>query len=333
MAKALVTGGAGFIGSHLVEALLSQGWEVAVLDNLTTGSEANLAAVRDRIGFHRGDIRDLDALRQLSRGCDTVFHQAAVVSVPKTMEDPVATAAVNELGTLNVLEAARRGGVRRVVLASSCAVYGDAPHLPVSEGQEAAPRSPYALQKLAGELHARLYHQCFGLQTVALRYFNVYGPRQDPSSPYSGVISIFMQCTRQGLPATLHGDGRQSRDFVFVRDVVAANLCAAAADAIRDGSVFNVGTGRQIEIGQLWQAIAALAGQPAETRQGPERPGDVRASQADTHRADELLGFRAHWSLKQGLADTLKWFQGAAGRTDKAAGQHAAADRSGTTTP
>ncbi len=306
MGKALVTGGAGFIGSHLVEALVSQGWEVTVLDNLSSGKRSNLDAIADRIDFHLGDILDLPLLERLCRGCHMVFHQAAVVSVPQTVADPIETSRINDLGTLQVLEAARRAAVARVVLASSCAVYGDDPRLPKAEHLPPAPRSPYAVQKLVGEFHARLYHELYGLPAVALRYFNVYGPRQDPSSPYSGVISIFMARAAAGLPATLHGDGRQTRDFVFVRDVVAANLRAAMAPGA-SGQVFNVGTGRQVAIAQLWEMICQLAGGRLAAAYEAERPGDVRASVADTRLSEEQLVFKADCLLEAGLSETYRW--------------------------
>jgi len=306
MGKALVTGGAGFIGSHLAEGLVEHGWEVVVLDNLSTGKRSNLDAIAERISFHQGDILDLPLLERLCRGCVLVFHLAAVVSVPQTVSDPVSTARVNELGTLQVLEAARRAAVTRVVLASSCAVYGDDPHLPKREDLPPAPRSPYAVQKLTGELYARLYNDLYSLPTVSLRYFNVYGPRQDPSSPYSGVISIFMTRAAADLPATLYGDGRQTRDFIFVRDVVAANLRAAVAPHA-GGGIFNVGTGRQVQIDRLWEMIGCLA----ECRRAPrfeaERVGDIRASVADTRLSAEGLSFEAAYPLEEGLSDTYRW--------------------------
>ena len=245
--KALVTGGAGFIGSNLVDALLREGADVKVLDNLSTGRLKNLERVERQIEFKQGDIRDIETVKSICYGCDIVFHQAAVVSVPQTVEDPLMSAAVNDTGTLNVLEAARNVGVKRVVLASSCAVYGDDPELPKQEHMIVKPQSPYAVQKYTSEMNAGLYYELYGLETVCLRYFNVFGPRQDPTSPYSGVISIFMASAAQGRQPIIYGDGMQYRDFVFVNDVVNANLLAAVADKAK-GGVFNIGTGQYVTI-------------------------------------------------------------------------------------
>ncbi len=304
--RALVTGGAGFIGSHLVDALAARGCRVTVLDNLSTGSLANLAQLDDRIGFVQADIRDEGALAQAAGGAEVIFHQAAVVSVPGSVQDPVGSASVNEAGTLGVLDAARRLGVRRVVLASSCAVYGDDPDLPKHENLPPAPSSPYAVQKLCNELYARLFHRLYGLETVCLRYFNVYGPRQDPSSPYSGVISIFIRRALAGEAPAIHGDGSQSRDFVFVADVVRANLLAAASPPAA-GSLFNVGTGEGVRIDRLWQLIADLSGSAAVPRRLPPRAGDVHASRAATRHAAAGLGFRSRFSLREGLEETIRW--------------------------
>lgn len=306
--RALVTGGAGFIGSHLVEALLAAGCRVAVLDDLSSGKRSNLEAVAGRIDFYEGDIRDHDTLNRAVAGCDLVFHQAAVVSVTRTVEDPLGSSAVNATGTLQVLEAARRNQVKRVILASSSAVYGDDPQLPKHEGMTPQPLSPYAVQKLTGEHYARLYARLYGLQSVCLRYFNVFGPRQDPSSPYSGVISIFLTCAADARQPCIYGDGRQSRDFVFVQDVVQANL-ASATTASAQGDVFNVGTGRAIEIRELWRRIARLAGTPIEPAFAPPRAGDIVASVADIRRAGDLLGYRPAWSFADGLATTYDWYR------------------------
>jgi UDP-glucose 4-epimerase len=304
--SALVTGGAGFIGSHLVDALLDHGVSVAVLDNLTSGREENLAPVRDRIDFRKGDIRDADALADACQGRDVVFHEAAVVSVPQTVEDPVGSALVNDIGTLQVLEAARKSGVRRVVLASSSAVYGDDPTLPKREDMAPLPKSPYAVQKLTGEFHAALYQELYGLETVCLRYFNVYGPRQDPSSPYSGVISIFMDKAFAGEAPKVHGDGEQSRDFVFVADVVRANLLAASVEAAAGGR-FNVGVGDAVTINQLWGHVARMSGLDLSPEYGPPRPGDIRHSRSAIERARGILGFEPAAAFEDGLARTLEW--------------------------
>ena len=311
-ARTLVTGGGGFIGSHLVDALLDAGSRVTVLDNFSTGRKANLAHVADRIRLVTGDIRDGRALADAMDGCVLAFHLAAVVSVPQSVADPLGSAAVNDTGTLQVLETARRLGVRRVVLSSSCAVYGDAPEMPKRESQRPHPQSPYAVQKLAGEYYARLYSELYGLPTVCLRYFNVYGPRQDPSSPYSGVISIFMDRVVRRQAPVVYGDGRQYRDFVFVADVVAANLQAAAAPGA-DGGVFNIGTGRFIRIGQLWDRIRSLDGLDLLPTFAPDRQGDIRESVADIGCARAQLGYAPGIDIDQGLARTFDWYRHSTG--------------------
>lgn len=306
--KVLVTGGAGFIGSHITQSLAEEGCAVTVLDNLASGHIENLDPVKEKIRFIQGDITDLARVMDAVRGCEVVFHQAAVVSVTQTVDDPVGSALVNDLGTLKVLEAARLAGVRRVVLASSSAVYGDAPQLPKKETMPLAPLSPYALQKLTNEWQAALYSKLYGLQTVCLRYFNVFGPRQDPSSPYSGVISIFMARAVDGLAPTLYGDGSQTRDFVFVKDVVRANLLAACRSEAA-GRIFNIGTQQATEIGALWQKVARLADNPAVAGYGPPRVGDILHSLADIEKARDLLGFLPATLLDDGLGQTLAWYR------------------------
>jgi UDP-glucose 4-epimerase len=305
--KALVTGGAGFIGSHLVDGLLSEGCEVAVLDNLSTGRLSNLSHIKDRITFYKADIRDLEPLEKAARDCDVVFHHAALVSVPRTVDNPVDSAMVNEMGTLFVLEAARKNNVKRVVLASSSAVYGDDPALPKHESMNLKPQSPYAVQKLTGEFYARLYHDLYGLETVSLRYFNVYGPRQDPLSPYSGVISIFMNKVCSKKAPFIYGDGNQFRDFVFVKDVVRFNLMAASADKA-SGKIFNVGTGRYIRIKELWEKISQLAGNNGKPKYEPPRPGDIMESVASIDYAGKTLGFKPEYSFDKGLEETFKYY-------------------------
>jgi UDP-glucose 4-epimerase len=308
MQKCLVTGGAGFIGSNLAERLIGDGVQVRVLDNLTTGFLENLKPFLGDIDFKQGDVRDLDTLQEVMVGVEVVFHQAAVVSVPKSVEDPIETAMVNDLGTLHVLEAARRAGVRRVVFASSCAVYGDLPQLPKGEDVETRLLSPYAASKLHGETHAVLYGDLYGLETVCLRYFNVYGPKQDPTSPYSGVISIFMDRAVRGELPTIFGDGEQYRDFVYVADVVQANLLAAYRDNIA-GAVINVGTGSSVTVNSLWENISQFAGVEGEPERAEERPGDIRDSVADISRARELLDYEPHYSFKEGLELTWEWYR------------------------
>jgi UDP-glucose 4-epimerase len=305
--KALVTGGAGFIGSHLVEELLSEGCQVTVIDDLSTGCLSNLSHIKDRITFYKADICDQETLGKASKDCDIIFHLAAVVSVPKTVDKPVDSAMVNEMGTLFVLEAARKNNVKRVVFASSSAVYGDDPVLPKHENMNPRPQSPYAVQKLSGEFYTRLYLDLFGLETVSLRYFNVYGPRQDPSSPYSGVISILMTKASSKEHPVIYGDGNQYRDFIFVKDVVRFNLLAADAGKA-NGKIFNVGTGRFIRINSLWEMISKLAGIDIKPEYEPPRPGDILESVADIDRAEKFLGFKPDYSFEKGLKETFEYY-------------------------
>jgi len=305
---ALVTGGAGFIGSHLVDRLVAQGTRVTVIDNLSTGRPENLDRSRAHIRFFHGDIRDGDLLGEAIAGCDVVFHLAAVVSVTETVDDPLTSASINDQGTLAVLETARTQGCARVVLSSSCAVYGDDPRMPKDEGMRPKPMSPYAVQKLAGELYAGVYSDLFGLETVCLRYFNVYGPRQDPSSPYSGVISIFMSRALKRQPVTIYGDGLQYRDFIYVQDVVDANLLAAVQPAV-GGGVFNIGTGRRVRINDLWTAVASIAGWHRPPVYASPRSGDIRESVADVERSGRRLGFTPAVAFEKGLAETYAWYR------------------------
>ncbi|MBT8358781.1 MAG: SDR family oxidoreductase [Deltaproteobacteria bacterium] len=307
--KVLVTGGAGFIGSHLVDALLSDGCQVVVLDNLSTGRLSNLKHIIDKISFHKGDICDKESLNKAVKGCDTIFHQAAVVSVPQTIEDPVGSAKINELGTLLLLESARKHGIKRVVLASSCAVYGDDTQLPKFENMLPKPLSPYALQKLTTEYYARLYNDLYGLETVCLRYFNVYGPRQDPTSPYSGVISIFLSKGLSKETPIIYGNGKQYRDFVFVGDVVKANLLAAIAEGTI-GEVFNIGTGKYVTIDRLWGMTCDLCGLNMKPKYKPSRPGDVVESVANIDHAETVLCYQPEYSFEKGLKITFTWYKG-----------------------
>jgi nucleoside-diphosphate-sugar epimerase len=307
--SALVTGGAGFIGSHLVEALVAGGCRVTVLDDLSSGRESNLAPVAGRITFMRGSICDRESVTKAAAGCEVVFHLAAVVSVPKTVDDPLGSAAVNETGSLNMLEAARGARARRVVFASSSAVYGDDPTLPKRENMPPKPLTPYAVQKLVVEYYLRVYQSLYGLETVGLRFFNVFGPRQDPSSPYSGVISIFMNKALSGELPVIYGDGRQSRDFVFVGDVVQA-LISAAKSASAPGKVFNVGTGKSLTISGLWEMIAALSGCGGKPVNKPPRFGDIPHSLSAIDSAAADLGFVPRVSLEGGLGLTLDWYRG-----------------------
>ena len=307
---ALVTGGAGFIGSHLVDELVANGCRVTVLDNLSTGHRHNIDHLGDRIDFVEGDIRDAGLLDRVVKGCEVVFHQAAVVSVTQSVQDPSHACEVNDLGTVRVLDASRRSDVRRVVMASSSAVYGDDPRLPKTEEMAPRPLSPYAVQKLTGEFYASVFKGLYGLETVCLRYFNVFGPRQDPSSPYSGVISIFMAKAAAGQAPTIDGDGGQSRDFVYVKDVVRANLLAAT-EAAAAGRIFNVGTGTSIRIRDLWKLIGELSKVKIDPVFGSPRAGDIRESVSDINEIGRSLGFTPQVELRQGLIDTLAWYRAA----------------------
>jgi len=307
--KALVTGGAGFIGSHIVDALVSSGCKVTVLDDLSTGRLSNLEHLKDNITFYKGDIRDRKALDTAVKDCEVIFHQAAVVSVPQTVEDPVGSAMVNEVGTLSLLESARKNNVKRVVLASSCAVYGDDPQLPKRETMVSKPLSPYAVQKLTGEYYARLYTDLYGLETVCLRYFNVFGPRQDPTSPYSGVISIFMSKAVSKEAPVIYGDGKQYRDFVFVNDVISANLLAASVDEA-SGKILNIGTGKYVAIDSLWEMACHLCSLNIKPEYKTPRDGDIVESVANINQAKTVLGFNPKYSFEEGLKVTFDWYKG-----------------------
>ena len=311
--RVLVTGGAGFIGSHLVRACLAAGEEVRVFDDLSTGKRENLREVARDVELVTGSVEDFGALEKATRGCEVVYHQAAIASVPRSVEDPRGTHAVNATGTLNALEAARRVGARRFVFACSTAVYGDDEVLPKREDMPPRPRSPYALQKLMGEAYCEQYARLFGVEAVPLRYFNVFGPRQDPRSMYAGVIPIFVTTLAAGRRPRIFGDGRQSRDFVYVSDVVAANRAAARAPARAIGVPINIGRGARTSLLELLGLIAAALGKPApEPVFEPERPGDVRHSQADASRAADLLGWRAEVALEDGLRETVRFYLEAA---------------------
>jgi UDP-glucose 4-epimerase len=306
-ASALVTGGAGFIGSHLVDELVRVGCRVRVLDDLSSGRIENLSATADKIEFIQGDIRDIDSVLRAAKGCGAVFHLAAMVSVPQTVADPLLSTAVNIMGTATVLEAARRQKCRAVIFASSCAAYGDDPHLPKTEQMPTRPMSPYALQKLTGEQYMTMFHQSYGLCAVSLRFFNVYGPRQDPSSPYSGVISIFMNRALAAKAPTIYGDGRQSRDFIYVTDIVRALLLAA--DPAAGGRVFNIGSGSRVSIAALWDKIGALAGVRIPAQSAAARAGDIRHSLASIELARRLLKFEPAVGLDAGLGQTFEWYR------------------------
>jgi UDP-glucose 4-epimerase len=308
----LVTGGAGFIGSHLVERLLDEGARVRVLDNFSAGSRANLAGAarhRGRLEVVRGDVRRLAAVERATRGVEVVFHQAAMRSVPRSVKDPLGANDHNVNGTLNVLEAARRCRIRCVVYASSSSVYGDRPELPKREDQPPAPISPYAVSKAAGEQYAAVWTRLYGLATVGLRYFNVYGPRQDPKSQYAAVIPRFILWALRGKPLEVHGDGHQSRDFTYIDNVVDANLRAARApDAA--GEVFNVGCGTRVSLLDIVARLETLLGRPLERRHTPPRAGDVAHTLADVDKAKRLMSYTPLVDFDDGLRRTLDYFKG-----------------------
>jgi UDP-glucose 4-epimerase len=300
MANCLVVGGAGFIGSHLVEALVGRGDTVRVLDDLSTGHLHNLAGVDGKFEFIRGDILDEETMRRAMTGIDRVFHLAAMVSVPQSMVQPAKAELVNALGTLNVLLSAREEGVRRVVLSSTSAVYGDEPTLPKIETMPPCPKSPYAISKLAAEHYCQLFTDAFGLETAILRYFNVFGPRQDPSSAYSGVISIFADKMARGESPLIYGDGEQTRDFVFVTDVVQANLLAAEHPQAA-GRIFNIGAGQAVSINHLFRTMADIYRVDLSPHYQPARSGDIRHSYCDPVAARDGLGWSAQVDFETGL--------------------------------
>lgn len=307
--KCVVTGGAGFIGSALVRGLLKAGAaEVVIIDNLSTGREQNLAEVRDCIRFHKADIRDFDTIAGIMRGADVVFHEAAIPSVPRSIDDPVPSHESNIDGTFNVCRAAVAGGVRRLIYAASSSAYGDTEELPKVETMRPRPKSPYALQKLTGEYYLSVFANCFGLETVSLRYFNVYGPRQDPSSPYSGVLSLFIKAVLARKAPTIFGDGEQSRDFTYVEDVVSLNLKAAQAQ-VQPGKVYNAGNGGRITLNEAWRLLQKFEGVEIGATYGPPRAGDVRDSQADTTLACKELGHDPKFTFEEGLRLTLEWYK------------------------
>jgi nucleoside-diphosphate-sugar epimerase len=303
--RALVTGGAGFIGSHLVDGLVRNGAQVTVIDDLSSGNQKNLLSSMNSEGFRfvQGSICDLTLMSQLFKGVDYVFHQAAIASVPRSLEDPLLSHQVNLTGTLNVLLAARENRVKKLVFASSSAVYGNTPTLYKQEHQIPQPQSPYAVAKLAGEHYCQIFSQVFGLPTICLRYFNVYGPRQDQNSDYAAVIPRFIQMLIEGHPPLILGDGQQTRDFIFVDDVAKANLSAAVSPAT---GIFNVGSGRQVSLNQLSRLLLDLMGKSEiQPRYAGERAGDIKHSLADISLSHQI-GFSAEYDLRRGLAETIK---------------------------
>jgi nucleoside-diphosphate-sugar epimerase len=303
----LVTGGAGFIGSNTVDELVRRGHSVVVLDDLSSGKEENLAEIRNKITFMKGSITDIEAVRKAMHEAEYVLHLAARTSVPRSVKDPIETNKINIDGTLNVLVSARDAKVKRVVFAASSSAYGETSTLPKVETMQPAPISPYGVTKFVGELYAQTFGRCYGLENVSLRYFNIFGPRQDPSSPYSGVLAKFCTAFLEETRPVVFGDGEQTRDFTFVENAVQANLLACeAANAI--GRVFNVGTGGRVSLNQVLQSLGRISGRQLEAKYDPPREGDIRDSQADISAAREYLGYEPAVQFEEGLRRTFDWY-------------------------
>jgi nucleoside-diphosphate-sugar epimerase len=311
MALYLITGVAGFIGSSLARALLSRGQQVRGVDNFSTGHRENLAGIGDRIDLHQADISDLNAMHKACLGVDFVLHQAAIPSVPKSVLDPLGSNRANIDGTVNLLVAARDAKVKRVVYAASSSAYGDTPTLPKHEAMKPDPISPYAVAKLASEQYMISFYRCYGLETVCLRYFNIFGPYQDPSSPYSGVLAKFITLMLRGEQPTIHGDGEQSRDFNYIDNAVSANLLACEAPAGKAaGQVFNVATGRRVTLNETFKLLQPLTGYSGKPIYGPERGGDIKHSLADISKAEAALGYKPLVNFEDGLRRTVEWYRG-----------------------
>jgi nucleoside-diphosphate-sugar epimerase len=310
MALYLITGIGGFIGSSIARALLSRGEAVRGLDNFSTGKKENLAEIAGQIEVHEADITDLDAMHRACKGVDFVLHQAAIPSVPKSVLDPLGSNRANVDGTVNVLIAARDAKAKRVVYAASSSAYGDTPTLPKREGMKPDPISPYAVAKLASEHYMVSFFRCYGLETVCLRYFNIFGPRQDPSSPYSGVLAKFITQMLKGEQPTIFGDGEQSRDFTYIDNAVNANLLACKADASKAaGEVFNVATGRRVTLNETFKALQPLTSYSGQVKYGTARGGDVKHSLADVSKAEAGLGYRPTVDFEEGLRRTVEWYR------------------------
>src|SRR5882724_3472219 len=310
MATYLITGIAGFIGSALARAVLAQGGQVRGIDNLSTGRHENLAEILDRIDFREADLLDTVALNEACRNVDYIFHQAAIPSVPKSVIDPIGSNHANVDGTLNLLVAARDAKVKRVIYAASSSAYGDTPTLPKREDMTPNPISPYAVAKLAGEHYMISFFRCYGLETVCLRYFNIFGPRQDPTSQYSGVLAKFALHMLKGEQPTIFGDGTQSRDFTYIDNAVNANLLACKAPATEvAGKVFNCATGKRADLNETFQILKRLTGYKGEVKHGPERDGDIKHSLADLSRAEKHLEYKTKVEFEEGLRHTVEWYK------------------------
>lgn len=310
MAIYLITGIAGFIGSSLARAVLAQGDEVRGIDNFSTGKRANLDEITRKVDLREVDLLNLDALSDACQGVDYIFHEAAIPSVPKSVLDPLGSNRANIDGTVHLLIAARDAKVKRVVYAASSSAYGDTPTLPKHEAMLPNPNSPYAVAKLAGEYYMTSFYRCYGLETVSLRYFNIFGPRQDPTSPYSGVLAKFITQMLNGEQPTIFGDGAQSRDFTYIQNAVDANLLAMKAPASQAaGQVFNVATGRRADLNQAFQLVKKITGYMGKVKYAPERSGDVKHSLADLSRIENHLGYKPTVDFEEGLRRTVDWYR------------------------
>ncbi len=304
----LVTGGAGFIGSNTVDELVRRGHSVVVLDDFSSGKEENLTEVRNKITFIKGSITDIEVVRKAMHEAEYVLHLAAKTSVPRSVKDPIETNKINIDGTLNVLVAAKELKVKRVVFAASSSAYGETPTLPKVETMQPEPISPYGVTKYVGELYGQAFGRCYGLENVALRYFNIFGPRQDPSSPYSGVLAKFCSAFLEDTQPVVFGDGEQTRDFTYVENAVQANLLACEAPSV-SGKVFNVGVGGRVSLNEVVRVLGKISGKTLETKYEPPRDGDIRDSQADISQARELLGYEPQVSFEEGLSRTYEWYR------------------------
>lgn len=314
MANFVITGGAGFIGSHIAEKLVALGHKAKIIDNFSTGKMENLQSFRDQVEVITGDIRDMEVLKRSFTGAEYVFHEASTASVQASIEDPIATEDNNVRGTIKVLTACRDAGVKRVVFASSAAIYGDSPILPKEESMKPEPLSPYAAHKVMGEYYLQIYSKIFGLETVALRYFNVFGPRQDPHSPYSGVISIFADRMLKGISPTVFGDGEQTRDFIYIDNVVNGNISAALSHKVGHGEVINIASGESASINELIRNINLVLQKDIAVDYRAAKAGDIRFSEASIDEARRLLDFKVQVGLSEGLGKLMDWVKKSKGQ-------------------